>query len=82
MPLALFVAWLMGKVAELRKLHHSYQANTEPSRHLLFFVFRGLRVLRRAPCLRRSARATGRPLLMASWIDAAPPDPDTLPERH
>jgi hypothetical protein len=47
--LALFVAWLMGKIAELRELHHSYQANTERSRRVLSFVFLGLRVLSRAP---------------------------------
>jgi len=46
--LALFIDWLMGKVAELRKLHHCYQANTERSRRVLSFVFLGLRVLSRA----------------------------------
>jgi hypothetical protein len=47
--LALFVAWLIGKVAELRELHHTYQANTERNRRVLSFVFLGLRVLSRAP---------------------------------
>lgn len=47
--LALFVAWLQGKVAELRQLHRSYQANTVANRRVLSFVFLGLRVLSREP---------------------------------
>lgn len=47
--LALFVAWLHGKVAELRHLHRRYQANTVTHRRVLSFVFLGLRVLSREP---------------------------------
>lgn len=46
---ALFVAWLFGKVTELQGLHRHYQANTIRSRRVLSHVFLGLRVLSRAP---------------------------------
>lgn len=47
--LALFAAWLMGKVAEMRGIQFSYQANTIRIRRVLSFVFLGLRVFSRAP---------------------------------
>lgn len=49
--LALFVAWLIGKVAELRQIHWSYQANTVRNRRVLSFIFLGLRVLSRQPII-------------------------------
>ncbi|SCZ63779.1 IS4 family transposase [Thiohalomonas denitrificans] len=45
--LALFTAWLHGKVAQTKNLHWRYQANTVKSRSVLSSVFLGLRVIRR-----------------------------------
>lgn len=47
--LALFIAWLFGKVAEQRKVNFRYQANTIRTRRVLSFIFLGLRILAREP---------------------------------
>jgi hypothetical protein len=44
--LAVFIAWLFGKVAYQRKLHLKYQANTVTHRHVLSFVYFGIRIAR------------------------------------
>lgn len=44
--LAVFIAWLFGKVAYQRKLHLKYQANTVTHRRVLSFVFFGVRIAR------------------------------------
>lgn len=49
--LALFIAWLFGKVAEQGEVHFHYQANTIRTRRVLSFVFLGLRVLARKPLI-------------------------------
>lgn len=45
--LAVFIAWLFGKVAYQHKLHLKYQANTVTHRRVLSFVFLGIRIVRR-----------------------------------
>lgn len=43
--LALLVAWLMGKAAELTGIHRDYQANTITERTVLSTIFLGLRII-------------------------------------
>jgi len=43
--LATFAVWLTGKVAELKKLHRQYQANTVKTRNVLSTFYLGSRVL-------------------------------------
>jgi hypothetical protein len=45
--LAVFVAWILGKVAHQRELHLRYQANTITHRRVLSFVYLGMRIARR-----------------------------------
>jgi len=45
--LAIFIAWILGKVAHQRNLHLRYQANTIEDRMVLSFVFLGMRIARR-----------------------------------
>lgn len=44
--LAMFVAWLFGKIAHGRNLHLRYQANTINYRQVLSFVYLGIRIAR------------------------------------
>ena len=43
--LATFAIWLTGKIAELKKLHRQYQANTIKTRNVLSTFYLGCRVL-------------------------------------
>lgn len=45
--LATFAVWLTGKVAELKKLHRHYQANTLKTRRVLSTFYLGCRVLKK-----------------------------------
>ena len=45
--LAMFAIWLTGKVAEVKKLHRQYQANTIKTRHVLSTFYLGCQVLKK-----------------------------------
>ncbi len=45
--LAIFVIWLIGKVAELKNIHRQYQANSIKTRNVLSTFYLGCRVLKK-----------------------------------